>query len=179
MEESASRRAMMTWVGALAKGGVAADPDTVAGEAVAAFVVGEAALASLRTFLAEADEATARRERRAAVEVCIWMAHADRVIDPEERHLLRQLVGASRLDPDTQDELVEAVHVPPPIDGVEERLTHPVLRELMLALAWELALSDGRVDQAEEDLFDGLAKRLDVKRARARELREAMTAQIS
>ena len=77
------------------------------------------------------------------------------------------------------DELVRSVHEPPPIDGIEHRLTSPVLRELMLALAWELALVDGRIEPAESELYSDLAKRLGVPNDRAEAIRGAVSEKIS
>lgn len=178
---TASQRAMTTWIGALCRGGVvgAVDDDVEAGEAVAAFVVGEGRLAELRVWLAERSDEDAARERRAAIEACIWMAHADRTLHPEESHLLSRLVRLSGLDDDTQDALVLAVHEPPSLDGLERRLTHPVLRELIIALAWELALADGRIDTAEERFYRELARRLEVPADRAREVREAVDQRVA
>lgn len=171
-----AQRAMAGWLGHLARGGVLSDAD--ASGAVASFLVGEERVDELaRWFAAQAPERQ-QQERRAAVEVCIWMAHADRDVSPDERLLLRELVSRSGLDEDTQDELVTAVHEPPPIEGVEKRLTHPVLRELMLALAWELAMADGRVDGAERALHADLAARLDVDDARAQEIRDAVASRL-
>ncbi|HJL20249.1 MAG TPA: DUF533 domain-containing protein [Sandaracinaceae bacterium LLY-WYZ-13_1] len=170
---------MTTWIGTLARTGVVDAAEAAAGEAVAAFVVGPERLDEVRAWLVEtAEPSTAVRERRAAVEVCIAMAHADRRLHPEESHLLSRLVAASGLDEDTQDALVQAVHEPPTLDHVEARLTHPVLRELILALAWELALADGRVDDAEGRFFDRLARRLDVAPERAEEIRAAVDQRI-
>lgn len=168
---------MATWLGLLAKGGVL-DEAAEAGEAVAMYVVGEARMRELASWFAVQSTDRVRTERRAAIELCIWMAHADRTIDPEERHLLRQLVRSSGLDDDTEDELVRSVHEPPPIDGIEDRLTHPVLRELMLALAWELALVDGRIESEESALFADLARRLGVSDERASAIRSAVSEKI-
>lgn len=175
-----AQRAMSTWVGALARGGVVEedDEDALAGEAVVAYVVGEGALEALRAWFAKATYEEAIRERRAAIEVCIWMAHADRDIHPEERHLLRQLVTFSGLPADEQDALVTAVHEPPSREGLPERLTQPVLRELILALAWELALADGRVDDAEASLYLTLASELEVSPDRAKAIRDAVGERI-
>lgn len=170
--------AMASWLGALAQGGVVDEANEAAGEALAAFVVGKKRLSELAKWFRAQSWERARTERRAAIELCIWMAHADRAIDPEERHLLRKLVTASGLDDDTQDELVLAVHTPPPIDGIESRLTHPVLRELILALAWELAMVDGRIHEAESALFADLAARLSIDPERAREIRESVCDEI-
>lgn len=169
--------AMAGWLGLFARAGVL--ERRASGDAIAAFVVGEDRVRELAQWFASADETTVRRERRAAIELCIWMAHADREVDPEERHLLRELVASSGLDEDTQDALVSAVHEPPSSEGVEERITQPILRELMLALAWELAMADGRIDRAESKLYGELASRLGVTRERAREIRDAISAKLT
>lgn len=177
MDMSDARKAMASWLGALARGGVLGareDRWDAAGRAVAAYVVGEPQLDALRAWFADQPREIATRERRAAVEVCIWMAHADREIDPEEVHLLREIIGASALDEDVQDELVRESHEPPSLAGVERRLTHPVLRELLLALCWELATSDGRVASTERDFYQGLAKRLEIGAVRAAEIQRAI-----
>ncbi|MDQ3033538.1 MAG: TerB family tellurite resistance protein [Myxococcota bacterium] len=178
MTISDAQTAMASWLGALARGGVLGDSWERAGEAVAAFVVGKPELDGLREWFAAQPPEVARRERRAAIEVCIWMAHADRTVDVEETHLLRQIIGASLLDEDTQDELVRASHEPPSLANVEKRLTHPVLRELLLALCWELASADGRVDDSERDFYTGLAKRLDIGAVRAAEIQRAISERV-
>ncbi len=173
---AATQRAMASWLGLFARAGVVEANET--SDALAAFVVGEERVRELARWFASHDEASTRRERRAAIELCIWMAHADREVDPEERHLLRELVASSGLDEDTQDELVSAVHTPPSVVGIEDRLTHPVLRELMLALAWELAMIDGRIDRAESALYRDLADRLGIAADRADAIREAIRATL-
>ena len=170
--------AMSTWIGTLARGGIVSGAEE-AGLAVAAYVVGEERLKALRAWFSEQSVEVAVREKRAAIEICIWMANADRVLDPEEAYFLKQLVMAAQLDDDTVDALVSAVHDPPSLEDLEERLTHPVLRELMLALSWELAGTDGHVDRAEAAFHEGLAKRLGVTEDRADELRASMTARMS
>lgn len=175
MTITAAQRAMTGWLGLLARGGVLQDGGA---GAVASFVVGEEQVEALAAWFVSLDAESARRERRAAVELCIWMAHADREVSPEERLLLRQLVARSGLDADTQDALLHAVHQPAPIDRIEQRLTHPVLRELMLALAWELAMADGRIDGAEDALFTSLASRFDIAPERATAIRDALHEEI-
>lgn len=178
MTTSDAQTAMASWLGALSRGGVVGDAWQQAGEAVAAFVVGKHELDALRTWFAAQPPEVAGRERRAAIEVCIWMAHADREVDVEETHLLRQIIGASLLDEDTQDELVRESHEPPSLAHLEKRLTHPVLRELLLALCWELASADGRVDDRERDFYTGLAKRLGIGDVRAAEIQRAITERV-
>lgn len=171
-----ARSVMSSWLGALARGGV------IEGEgqdALASFVVGEEQVAALRGWLAAQSEEVRLRERRAAIEVCIWMANVDRNLDAEEAAMLRELIGQSGLSDDVQDELVAASHDLPSLDGLEQRLTHPVLRELLLALAWELASADGRIDRAERDFYNGIGKRLEVSAARAAEIQRAIAERLA
>lgn len=171
-----ARNVMSSWLGTLARGGV------IEGEghdALAAFVVGEDQVAELRAWLAGQSEEVRLRERRAAIEVCIWMANVDRNLDAEEAAMLRELIGQSGLSDDVQDELVAASHDLPSLDGLEARLTHPVLRELLLALAWELASADGRIDRAERDFYTGIGKRLEVSAARAAEIQRAIAERLA
>jgi uncharacterized membrane protein YebE (DUF533 family) len=173
-DENGSRKsvvAMQRWVELLGAGGVV--------EACGAATTGrapitEAQIAELQTWLAAQPPEVRKRERQAAIEVCIWMANADRNLDAEEAAMLKTVIDRSGLDDDTKDGLVSAVHDPPSLMDLEERLTHPVLRELMLVLAWELAKADGTVARAEAAFFEGLAKRLGVSAARAAELQAAV-----
>ena len=177
--QSQSQQAMTHWIGTLASGGIIRSAHEEAGLTVAIFVVGEDRLSELREWMVAQSRETIAREQRAAIEICIWMANADRKLDPEEAHLLKQLIGKSGLDDDTQDLLVAEVHDPPSLAGVEDRLTHPVLRELLLALSWELAMSDGSIDASEENFATGLAVRLGVDEARAAEIKDAVVARVS
>lgn len=170
-----ARNVMSSWLGPLASGGVIDGP---AEDALAAFVVGEDRVAALRAWLAEQSEEVRLRERRAAIEVCIWMAHVDRHVDPEEAAMLRQLIDRSGMSDDDKDALVEATHEPPSLTTLEERLTHPVLRELLLALAWELASADGHIDRRERDFYSGIGKRLEIPPARAAEIQRAIAERV-
>lgn len=173
-----AQRAMATWIGTLTRGGVLYGDGEEAGVAVAAFVVGTEDLSSLREWFADASDEVRVREQRAAVEVCIWMAHADRVVVHEEAELLRAIVMATDLEESARRALLDEVAEPPPLADIAERLTEPTLRELMLALGWELACSDGRIDPLEVELHDGLAKRLGVLPARAQEIRDSIQQQV-
>lgn len=173
----AAERAMSGWLGALGKAGLI-EGESETATVLAQYVVGEDGIRSLRDFLTSAPQQVRDRERRAAIEVCIWMMHADRQIDPEEVALIREIIGRSGLSDDEQDELVAESHEPPSLEGIEERLTHPVLRELLLALAWELASIDGTVAKAERDFFTGLSKRLGVSAVRASEIQRAVTQRV-
>lgn len=172
-----SERAMAGWLGALGKAGLI-DAGTDTSTAVAQYVVGQDAMTSLRDFFESATPEVRERERRAAIEVCIWMMHADRNVDPEEVALLREIIGRSGLSDDVQDELVTSTHEPPSLEGIESRLTHPVLRELLLARSWELASVDGNVSGPERDFYTGLSKRLGVTAVRAAEIQRAIAERV-
>ena len=171
---SAAERAMQSWLSSLALGGVISRSFGDEETGMAAMAVGVDTLKTLRDWMRHASREEVIRERRGAIESCISMAHADREISADERLFLSRLVGHSLLDEDTQDELVGAVHDPPSLQGIEDKLTRPALRELIIALAWELANADGVLDQRESDFHIGLAKRLEVSPERAAKIREAV-----
>ena len=141
---------------------------------MAAKAVGIEELKTLRDWMRTADPKEVVRERCGAIEACIAMAHADREISADERLFLSRLVGHSLLNEDTQDDLVSAVHEPPSLQHIEEKITRPALRELIIALAWELANAYGVLDKRENDFHIGLAKRLSVTSDRATEIRNAV-----
>lgn len=176
---SDAQTAMTTWIGTLAHGGVLRSDLEEAGVTVAAYVVGEERMSELREWMTKQSPEVLAAQRVAAVEICIWMANADRNLDPEEVQLLKEIILRSELDDDTQDALVAAVHEPPSLDGIESRIGHPVLKELLLALSWELAHADGNVAASEEAFLTGLAKRLGISPERSRELHAAVTQRIS
>ncbi len=170
MTDRKSLVAIDRWVNLLAAGGVLArEGERRALEAP----IQRRALEELEAWLGAQPREVRDRERRAAIEVCIWMANADRTLDPEEASLLKTIIDRSGLDDDVKDELVAAVHDVPSIADIDERLTNPTLRELLLHLAWELASADGTIARAEAALYVGLAKRLGVSEARAEELKRS------
>lgn len=174
-----AKRAMSTWLGTLARGGVLRNTTEEAGVAVAAYVVGEDRLSELREWMKAQPREVVEREQIAAIEVCIWMAQADRQLDPSERALLEDVVNASGLEYAAQERLIASLENPSSLDGLETRLTHPVLRELLLALSWELALADGRIDEGEQKFYADLATRLGVPDPRATEIRTSIGNQIT
>jgi uncharacterized membrane protein YebE (DUF533 family) len=175
---SEARKAMEGWMGALARGGVI-DGDPGELDPVAALVVGHDELVALDGWMRAQPDEVRTRERRAAIEVCIWMANADRQLDGEEVDMLRGLIERSGLSEDVQDELVMATHDPPSLESLESRLTNTTLRELMLALAWEMASADGNIARSESAFYTGLAKRLDVSAARAAEIQRSIAERLA
>ena len=174
-----AQRAMTSWVGTLTSGGVFRSKHEEAGITLAAYVVGEDQMSQLRAWMVQQDRERLHEAQRACIEVCIWMANADRKLEPAEVALLKELITESQLDEDEQDALVAAVHDPPSLQGIEKRLGHRVLRELMIALMWELALSDGELAKAESNLLTGFAKRFEISPERAKTLRDAVHARLS
>lgn len=174
-----ARKAMATWLGVLGRGGLFWDAQQEAGVALAAYVVGEERLEELRQWMASLDEASRVREQSGAIEVCIWMAHADRELAATEADLLKEIVLDAELDEADRRRLTAAIDDPPSLEGVEDRVTHPVLRELLLALSWELAMADDRVDRFERDFYTGLAHRLGVEAERAMEIRDTIGERLS
>ncbi|MCZ7687355.1 MAG: hypothetical protein M5U28_54890 [Sandaracinaceae bacterium] len=63
---------------------------------------------------------------------------------------------------------MSAVHAPPPIDGIEARLTHPCCASSCWRSRGSSAMADGRIHDAESALFAELAERLSVGVDRAR-----------
>jgi uncharacterized membrane protein YebE (DUF533 family) len=166
VDSQAAPKVMSTWIGALTQGGVLMS-DAEAGKTVASLFIGEDAVERLRKHFAEAPPQVVRRERRAAVEVCIWMACADRKVTGEERQLVIDIVKGSGLPADDRAELAGALDDLPSLADVEQRIQCPELRELLLGLAWELALADGHLHRQEQAFLDGLVKRFAVDPTRA------------
>ncbi len=170
---------MTTWIGALSRGGVLLTEREQQGAMAALTLLGQERLTTLREWFAAADEATAQREREGAVEVCLWMAHADRVIAEQERALLEDIIEFSELPSERREALSQGLEDAPSLDGIPDRLTQPHLRGLMLALAWQLAESDGRVDDSEATAYDRLADLLQVPAHEAAKIRTAVSTRIS
>jgi len=165
----AAPKVMSTWIGALTQGGVLFS-DAQAGKTVAALFIGADAVDRLRKHFADASDDVVRRERRAAVEVCIWMACADRKVTAEERQLVVDIVKGSGLPAEDRAELSGALDDLPSLSDVEGRIQCQELRELLLGLAWELALADGHLHRQEQAFLDGLVKRFAVDPMRAAEI---------
>jgi uncharacterized tellurite resistance protein B-like protein len=163
--------AMVTWVGALARG-EATDNDEREGEVLARKVLGADGLAELRSYFASQPTEIALRERRGAIAACIWMARADRDLAREEDELLSNVIAQSELPFETQMALLAALADPWPPEKIAAELTQPGLRELMLALAWRVAEVDHAVDASERKAFRALAEAFGIDDERAKRIRE-------
>ncbi len=170
--------AIATWLGTLVRAGAVSCENEAAGQALAAAVVGEAALEDLREWLEAQSHEVRSREQEAAIEALIHMALVDRELHADEEELLLALIENADLTKGAQKALVRRIAAPRALEEVAERLTHPTLRELLLTMGWEMALADGRIDPAERDLYNRMARLLDISPARANELRDALHARV-
>lgn len=144
-------------------------------------VVGEARLAELREYLSGQPQDRAAELRSAAVELCIWMAVSDRVVDPREREMLIEVVGQAELPRQETVRLIELcrsalsdVRKLSHPETLAERADHPVLRELLLAVAWQVALADDFVDDLELRSFERLAGIFGIEHADKERIRAAL-----
>ena len=176
--QSESTRAMTSWIGSLASGGLLLDAHEQAGIAVAAYVVGRASMNRLRLWLTAQTADEIAGVQRAAIDVCVWIANADRELHEDEASVLEQIVRYSRLPTESQEQLCASFREPPSLKRIEKRVEHPALRELLIALGWELAAVDGRIDDREQMFMTGLARRFEISEERLAEIKEAIVNQV-
>lgn len=173
----AADEAIASWLGALTDGGVLS-ASAHAGRAVAAYVLGEQSLRRLRSEFEQLSPAQAEAEKVAVIETCLWMASCDRVVAPEERALLLEMTRCSGLPPARQAALEAEIGSRPAISDIDRRIQVYELREMLLAMCWELAIADGRVDPLESGFFSGLTHKLGISHERAQEIKAAVDGQI-
>ena len=161
------------WLGILASGMLVDREDEEAAEA-AVKIVGEAKVSELREWFAAQTPETRQLVEAAVIEACIAMMHADRNAKPEERALVEHVIEHAQLDAHVRETLVKAMEHPPRIESIATRVTHPILRELLLVLAWELAKADGKIEETERGEYGLLAALLGVEKERAVALRTAL-----
>ncbi len=151
--------------------------------AAAALLVGEDELARLREHLATLSHDQVEELRTSAVEIAIWMAVADRVVDPRERRALVDLIDQAELPQEAAQRLQELsrqalgdVRRLSHLETLAERAEHPPLRELFLGIAWHVAIADGFVDDLERQSFERLSAIFGVDPPRADAIRAAVAA---
>ena len=137
-------------------------------------IVGEAKLSELREWFATQTKQSIALTEAAVIEGCIAMMHADHDAGPEERAAIERMIARADAGAETQAALRAAMEKPPRIEAICARVTHPVLRELLLVLAWELAKADGTVSDDERGEYGVLAVQLGITPERAAELRKAL-----
>lgn len=153
------RDALSTWVGALSRGGLLWSNREEEGVVAAANVVGNARLEELSHWFGTRSQAQLEGERVAAIKLCIWLARSDRDLADTERDLIADIIAHSDLGATAREQLLELLAKDAEVDRVAavRELTHPVLQELILAMAWQIARADGKVEQAERTSFAQLA----------------------
>lgn len=161
------------WLGILTTGVLMGDDAEKAALELRSALGGDK-LADLRQWFATHDEATTKAARVAAVEGCIAIVRADRNVDAEEREAIERIIQLSELDDETQAALSKHIDQDVSLDGLGDRLGHPVLKEALLVLAWQLAKADGKVQEDELGLYGVLADKLGVAPRRASDLRTAL-----
>lgn len=166
---------MATWIGALARGGMLFGREEEAGAELAVRLLGEESISKLREHFASQPPWIVERERKGAIRACIYMAQADRKIADEEVELLNEIIAHSDLSSVVRRELEGSIRDPQTAEAVAGDLTQPGLRELILALAWLLAQSDGRIDPDEQKAHQALAKAFGIADERVAEIARTVT----
>ena len=160
---------MATWLGSLLRG-----DDFGTDVALVTGILGAEGLARLRAWIAEQPDDLVVREKVGAIHACIWMVQADRETHPSEVQALQDVIAKSELPWGEQTKLLAALNQPMTPETIAADLSNPQLRELMLAVAWEMARADGRVDEGEISAYEELAAAFGVTLARSEEIRAAV-----
>ena len=134
-------------------------------------VLGEERLGELREWFRDTPAQVVADAKRAVVEACVAVVHADEVVTGSERELVARIVQLAALDPASARSLEASIDAPLPLDQIAPRIPHPALRELVLVIAWQIAQVDEDIDGTERGTYGELAKRLAITPARAKELR--------
>ncbi|MFK7991323.1 MAG: DUF533 domain-containing protein [Sandaracinaceae bacterium] len=165
--------AMVTWVGAALQG-IDLTPDQADRSRWADTLLGEGAMDGIRAHFADQPPDQPERERVGAILACIWVAQADRVVTQEEREMLVLVVENAGVAPWRRAELLDAIDTPVDLAAITTELTHPALRELVIALGWRLAASDDDIAEEERVAMATLAEALEVSSERVTAIRAAL-----
>ncbi len=171
-----------TWIAVLSDSGLLHGERQAQGVAAAARIVGEERLAELRGWLSTQHPAFIERQRSAAIELCIWMSVVDRVLDPREREMLKEIILSTQLKSEESERLLALLTTAlgdvrriAHVETLAEVLDHPTLRELMLAMTWSVAMIDGFVDDLEVANYHRLAAIFGVEPAAAQRIQELLS----
>lgn len=134
-------------------------------------VLGKDRVVELRKWFEAQPPESLEAAKAAVVEACISIVLADGQVADAERELIGRIVLLSELEDATQQALMARIDAPPALESVVARIPHPSLRELVLVMAWQLALADGKADPTEHGAYGVLADRLGISPERASELR--------
>lgn len=165
---------MVTWVGAALQG-TPLSAEQSAGLEWADSLLGDGAMQDIRDHFAGLPPDQPERERVGAILACIWIAQADQVIHEEERRMLVAVVDNAGVAPWRRAELLAAIDQPVALPTITSELTHPGLRELVFALGWRLAASDGDVANEERSALAELAQAWGITPDRVQAIGEALS----
>lgn len=183
MPSGPSSDVIATWIGALTGGGVLFSEQEERGVRAAILLVGEDRLADLRDWFQHSDAPRRQEVRHAALSLAMLVLVADRALPLAEQELFEQLLDAAQLPErerlHARELLGLATQDPrrlPHPETIAEALDHDALRELMLGMAWHVALIDGRVELGEDALYVRLSRLFGIEDARAERIREIVAA---
>jgi len=163
---------MASWFGVMLGDGQLRGQRDEHGLEIAQKLVGDDGMSDIRSWIQEAPLEERTSEICASFEVCAWMIQADGRLAEDERNLFEDMLAQSPLSDEAQDQLCAALEDLPSLVDLEERLVHPILRELTFGLCWEMARADGEVAEMERAFHQGLSARLGIDPDRATELRD-------
>lgn len=158
------------WLGILSTGVLDGEDDERSIER-AARVLGQERLSALREWFREQPPDAVRAAKCAVIEAAIAIAQADRSLAEAERTLVERIVQLARLDDAARIQIFAALERRAALDDIGQRVGHPSLAELTLALAWQVASTDDQIDESERGVYGELAKRLGIPPERAKSLR--------
>ncbi len=177
LEMAGKADVVATWVGALTRGGLLFTNTEERGVRMAVVLVGERRLAELREWFLPLSVATRLEIREAAISFCLHFFCADRVCSTEEVAFLEQVFDSCDLPLAERRQyyaLLRAALVDvrklPHAETIAEICCHPVLREILLAIGWHIALGDRELSAPEEKLWLRLARLFSIPEQRAHEL---------
>lgn len=158
------------WLGILSTGVLDGEDDQRSVER-AARVLGEERLGELREWFGSAAPATVRGAKIAVIEAAVAVAQADRDVADTERELAERMVQLAGLDDAAKIQIFATLEKRAALEDLRSRVAQPALAELALALAWQMANADDRVEESERGTYGELAKRLGIEPERAKALR--------
>ncbi len=162
---------MASWFGVMLGDGQLRGQRDEHGLELAEKLIGTEGVSEIRAWIQQASIQDRKGEICASFEVCAWMIQADGRLAEDERDLFEDMLAQSDLEDSLQEALCAALEDLPSLADLEERLLHPVLRELTFGMCWEIARADGEIADVERAFHQGLSTRLGIDAERADELR--------
>lgn len=180
---SARLDAVATWISALTRGGLLFSQVEERGVRMAVVLVGEEPLASLREWFEPLSPERRLAIREAALCLAIHALAADGVCSEAEGAFLEEVFDACAMTTEERGRWHDRVgaamrerrKLPHP-ETIAEVCDHPVLREILLAVAWHVMGADGSAGDDERATFARLSRIFSVEEARAQQIAETVDA---